>query len=29
MPDAYREGGSYVAFATAAGFFLSFLLSEL
>ena len=29
MPDAYREGGSYVAFATAAGFFVSFLLSEL
>ena len=29
MPDAYREGGSYVAFATAAGFFASFLLAEL
>ena len=29
MPDAYREGGSYVAFATAAGFFVSFLLAEL
>jgi ZIP family zinc transporter len=29
MPDAYREGGSWVAFATAAGFLLSFLLSFL
>ncbi len=29
MPDAYREGGPYVAFATAAGFFASFLLAEL
>jgi ZIP family zinc transporter len=29
MPDAYREGGPYVAFATAAGFFVSFLLAEL
>jgi ZIP family zinc transporter len=29
MPDAYREGGSWVAFATAAGFLLSFLIAEL
>ncbi len=29
MPDAYREGGKLVAFATAAGFFVSFLISEL
>ena len=29
MPDAYREGGPYVAFATALGFFVSFLLAEL
>ena len=29
MPDAYREGGPYVAFATAAGFFASFLLAKL
>jgi ZIP family zinc transporter len=29
MPDAYREGGPYVAFATAAGLFVSFLLAEL
>jgi len=29
MPDAYREGGPYVAFATAAGFFASFLLAQL
>ncbi len=28
MPDAYREGGPLVAFATAAGFLLSFLLSQ-
>jgi zinc transporter, ZIP family len=28
MPDAYREGGPLVAFATAAGFLLSFLLAE-
>ncbi len=28
MPDAYREGGSVVAFATAAGFLLSFLISQ-
>ncbi len=29
MPDAYREGGKPVAFATAAGFFVSFVISEL
>ena len=29
MPDAYREGGKLVAFATAAGFFVSFVISEL
>jgi zinc transporter, ZIP family len=29
MPAAYREGGKSVAFATAAGFFVSFALSEL
>ena len=29
MPDAYREGGPLVAFATAAGFLLSFLIAEL
>ena len=29
MPDAYREGGKQVAFATAAGFLLSFLIAEL
>jgi len=28
MPDAYREGGPLVAFATAAGFLLSFLVAE-
>ena len=28
MPDAFREGGPLVAFATAAGFLLSFLLSQ-
>jgi ZIP family zinc transporter len=27
MPEAYREGGPYVAFATAAGFLLAFLLA--
>jgi len=27
MPEAYKEGGAYVAFATAVGFLLSFLLS--
>ena len=29
MPDAYREGGKWVAFATAAGFLVSFLIAEL
>jgi ZIP family zinc transporter len=29
MPDAYREGGAWVAFATTAGFLLSFLISEI
>lgn len=29
MPDAYREGGKLVAFATSAGFLISFLLAEL
>ena len=29
MPAAYREGGKSVAFATAAGFFVSFGSSEL
>jgi ZIP family zinc transporter len=29
MPDAYREGGKWVAFATTAGFLLSFLISEI
>ena len=28
MPDAFREGGPLVAFATAAGFLLSFLISQ-
>jgi zinc transporter, ZIP family len=28
MPDAYREGGALVAFATAAGFFLSFMIDN-
>jgi ZIP family zinc transporter len=28
MPDAYEQGGPLVAFATCAGFFLSFALSE-
>jgi zinc transporter, ZIP family len=27
LPEAYREGGPYVAFATVAGFLLSFLLA--
>jgi ZIP family zinc transporter len=27
MPEAYREGGPFVAFATAAGFLLSFVLA--
>lgn len=29
MPEAYEEGGPWVAFATTAGFLLSFLLNEL
>jgi zinc transporter, ZIP family len=29
VPAAYREGGKSVAFATAAGFFVSFAISEL
>jgi zinc transporter, ZIP family len=29
MPDAYREGGKWVAFATAAGFLLSYLIAEV
>jgi ZIP family zinc transporter len=29
MPDAYREGGKWVAFATAAGFLLSFLITKV
>jgi zinc transporter, ZIP family len=29
MPDAFREGGKLVAFATSAGFLISFLLAEL
>jgi zinc transporter, ZIP family len=29
MPDAYREGGKWVAFATAVGFLLSFLIAEV
>ena len=29
MPAAYREGGKSVAFATATGFFVSFVISEL
>jgi zinc transporter, ZIP family len=28
MPNAYRQGGSMVAFATAAGFLLTFLISQ-
>lgn len=28
MPDAYREGGGLVAFATVAGFFLSFMVEN-
>jgi zinc transporter, ZIP family len=28
MPEAYREGGPFVAFATAAGFLLSFVLAS-
>jgi ZIP family zinc transporter len=29
MPDAYRQGGPFVAFATAVGFLLSFVLSHV
>jgi ZIP family zinc transporter len=29
MPEAYREGGPWIAFATATGFLLSFMLSTL
>ena len=29
MPEAYRQGGPLVAFATAAGFLLSFLIAEV
>jgi len=29
MPDAYREGGPLVAFATVAGFLLTFLIAEV
>jgi hypothetical protein len=29
MPDANREGGKWVAFASAAGFLLSFLIAEM
>jgi zinc transporter, ZIP family len=29
MPEAYREGGGLVAFATVAGFFLSFMIENL
>ena len=29
MPEAYREGGAWIAFATTAGFLLSFFLSTL
>ena len=28
MPDAYREGGGLVAFATAAGFFVSYMIEN-
>ena len=28
MPQAYDQGGAYVAFATAAGFLLTFLLTQ-
>jgi hypothetical protein len=28
MPDAYWQGGSLVAFATAASFLLTFLISQ-
>jgi ZIP family zinc transporter len=29
MPDAFREGGALVAFATAAGFFVSFMIDKV
>ena len=29
MPDAYREGGALVAFATVAGVFLSFMIDHV
>jgi len=29
VPDAFREGGAWVAFATVAGFLLSFLIAEV
>ena len=29
VPDAYREGGKLVAFATAAGFFVAFVLATI
>jgi zinc transporter, ZIP family len=29
MPEAYRQGGPLIAFATAAGFLLSFLIAEV
>ncbi len=29
MPDAYREGGGLIAFATAAGFFLTFMIENV
>ena len=29
MPEAYRQGGPWIAFATVAGFFLSFLLTTI
>ncbi len=28
MPDAYREGGGLIAFATAAGFLLSYMIEN-
>jgi zinc transporter, ZIP family len=29
MPDAHREGGGSIAFATAAGFFFSFVIENV
>jgi ZIP family zinc transporter len=29
MPDAYRDGGAWVALATTAGFLISFLISQI